>query len=64
MPRFRITKYVEAKSVKEALRKEATAEIEEVVKDELEAKETPNTHAIGFHIPPDALDIESYDPSP
>lgn len=48
MPRYKVTKYVEAKSLKQALKLEPQAEIDEIGKDELEAKETPNTHAIGF----------------
>lgn len=63
MPRYKITKYVEAKNIKQALKREAQTEADEIVKEEPEPKEIPNTHAIGFHIPYQP-DLESYNPSP
>ena len=54
--RWKITKYVEARSLKDALTKEAKAEIAEIIKEELQ-EPSANTHAIGFHIPPDQDDL-------
>ncbi len=47
--RYKITKFVEAKSIKQALKLETKSEVHEIAKDELEQKEF-NTHAIGFEI--------------
>lgn len=64
MPRYRVTKYITAKNVKAALRAESTADVDEISKVEPssdKAKEeegSANTHAIGFHIPPDYLQEE------
>lgn len=60
MPRYKIIKYIQAKTVKEALRKEQVAEIDEISKDEPEQKEVPNTHAIGFHIGNAYDELEDY----
>jgi hypothetical protein len=47
MPRYKISKYVEAKNIKDASRMEPKA-----ISIELDEPEEPtvNTHAIGFHI--------------
>jgi hypothetical protein len=49
--RYKITKYVEAKSIKHALKLEKETDVHEIGKDtpETETHETFNTHAIGFH---------------
>lgn len=52
--RYKITKYVEAKSIKHALKLEKEMEIDEIAKEipePEEHREIPNTHVIGFHIP-------------
>jgi hypothetical protein len=55
MPRFKVT--IKAKNLKEALRIVPTASsIEEIE----ESEPTSNTHAIGFHVPNDQLDIEAF----
>lgn len=64
MPRYKIVKLITAKNIGQALRQEKTAEVDEISKVEKEDDGSANTHAIGFHIPPDQLDTESYDPSP
>jgi hypothetical protein len=61
MPLYIIKKRIEAKGVKDALKREDTAELISV---EISEPEEANTHAIGFHIPSDTLETESYDPSP
>jgi hypothetical protein len=63
MPRYVIKKRIDARSIKDALKREDKAELISVEISEPEETQS-NTHAIGFHIPPDSLETESYDPSP
>jgi hypothetical protein len=60
------SKIVVAKNIGQALKAEKTAAIYDISQlEEKEAEEqASNTHAIGFHIPPDIYPMESYDPSP
>jgi hypothetical protein len=48
--RYKVIKFVEAKSIKQALKLETKSEVHEIAKDEPEQREVPNTHAIGFEI--------------
>jgi hypothetical protein len=59
--RYKITKYLTAKNIKDASRQEPAA-----LSIELDEPDEPqvNTHAIGFHVDTDRMDSESYDPSP
>lgn len=61
MPRYKISKYLNAKNIKDASKQEPTA-----LSIELDEPDEPtvNTHAIGFQIDRDRFDDESYDPSP
>lgn len=55
MPRYKISKYIEAKNIKDASRQEPTA-----ISIELDEPEEPsiNTHAIGFHTGQDYSDYD------
>jgi hypothetical protein len=55
MPKFRITKYITAKNLTQALKSESGAEVDEIARLEANREEsegTANTHAIGFEIRP------------
>ena len=66
MPKYRISKIVRAKTIGQALKLEKTTDIYDIqtIDEKQEEEGTANTHAIGFHIPPDTYPMESYDPAP
>jgi hypothetical protein len=55
--KYKIVKYVDAKNIKEAIKLEPNSDIDEIIKDEPEQREIPNSHLVGFYLPPSEGDF-------